>query len=72
MQQGIVKWYYEVRGYGFIEDEQRNEIFVHKSGLELEKDQKLQEGQSVLFEVVTGVKGPQAVHVKLIEATAKE
>lgn len=67
MQHGIVKWYYEMRGYGFLEDEQKNEIFFHKSGLELENDQTVQEGQSVVFEVVTGAKGAQAIHIKLAE-----
>lgn len=66
MKYGVVKWYYENQGYGFIEDEQNNEFFVHKSGLELMKNEKLQEGDKVMFDVATGVKGPQAIHVRLM------
>ena len=67
MQQGIVKEYDEKRGFGFLVDEMNHEVFVHKSQLELEKEQRLEEGMSVVYEIATGAKGPQAVHVKIVE-----
>lgn len=66
MSYGIVKLYDINRGFGFIE-EGRREIFVHKSGLELDDMEVLEEGMVVSYETVAGAKGAQAIHVKIVE-----
>ena len=54
------------KGYGFISDENGNDVFVHYSGLDMEGYKTLEEGQAVEFDVVDGNKGSQAVHVKRV------
>ena len=63
MEYGKVKWYSEIKGFGFIETEKGEEIFVHRSGL-LSKYGGLQENQAVEFDTNQGDKGPYAVNVK--------
>ena len=63
MNKGTVKWFNNQKGYGFISDEQGNDVFVHYSGLNMEGFKYLEEGASVEFEVVNVEKGPQAVNV---------
>jgi CspA family cold shock protein len=63
MSQGTVKWFNNQKGYGFIEDEQGNDVFVHYTGLNMEGFKTVEEGQAVEFEVVDGAKGPQAINV---------
>ena len=63
MSKGTVKWFNNQKGYGFICDEQGNDVFVHYSGLKMEGFKSLEEGQEVEFEVVNGAKGPQATNV---------
>ena len=60
---GTVKWFNNQKGYGFISDEQGNDVFVHYSGLNMDGFKSLEEGATVEFEVVEGAKGPQAVNV---------
>ena len=60
---GTVKWFNNQKGYGFISDEQGNDVFVHYSGLNMEGFKSLDEGAEVEFEVVNGAKGPQATNV---------
>ena len=60
---GTVKWFNNQKGYGFISDEQGNDVFVHYSGLNMAGFKSLDEGASVEFDVVDGAKGPQAVNV---------
>ena len=60
---GTVKWFNNQKGYGFISDEQGNDVFVHYSGLNMDGFKSLDEGPSVEFDVVDGAKGPQAVNV---------
>lgn len=62
---GTVKWYNEVKGYGFIQTEEGKDIFVHRSGLENASD-RLEPEQAVEFEVSDGEKGPIAENVKKI------
>ena len=62
-RQGTVKWFNNQKGYGFISDEQGNDVFVHYSGLNMDGFKSLDEGASVEFDVVDGAKGPQAVNV---------
>lgn len=63
---GTVKWFNNQKGYGFISDENGNDVFVHYSGLDMEGYKTLEEGQAVEFDVVDGNKGSQAVHVKRV------
>ncbi|MDD6805597.1 MAG: cold-shock protein [Lachnospiraceae bacterium] len=63
MNKGTVKWFNNQKGYGFISDEQGNDVFVHYSGIAAEGFKSLEEGQAVEFEVTEGEKGPQAVNV---------
>ena len=63
MNKGTVKWFNNQKGYGFISDEQGNDVFVHYSGLNMDGIKSLEEGAAVEFEVVEGAKGPQAVNV---------
>ena len=63
MNKGTVKWFNNQKGYGFISDEQGNDVFVHYSGLNMDGFKSLEEGAEVEFEVVNGEKGPQATNV---------
>ncbi|HCT0308499.1 TPA: cold-shock protein, partial [Staphylococcus pseudintermedius] len=61
--QGTVKWFNAEKGFGFIEVEGENDVFVHFSAINQEGYKSLDEGQSVEFEVVEGDRGPQAANV---------
>jgi len=63
IMKGTVKWFNNQKGYGFISDEQGNDVFVHYSGLNMEGFKSLDEGAQVEFDVVNGAKGPQATNV---------
>ncbi|WP_438433879.1 cold-shock protein [Gorillibacterium sp. sgz500922] len=63
MQQGTVKWFNAEKGYGFIEVEGGNDVFVHFSAIQGEGFKSLDEGQHVEFNVVQGNRGPQAENV---------
>ena len=66
MAQGTVKWFSNEKGYGFIEREGGDDVFVHFSAIESEGYRSLTEGQRVEFEVVQGQKGLQAANVQVI------
>ena len=63
MNKGTVKWFNNQKGFGFISDEQGNDVFVHYSGIQSNGFKSLEEGQEVEFEVIEGQKAPQAVNV---------
>ena len=63
MPTGTVKWFNRIKGFGFIEQEEGDDLFVHKSQVTGE----LNEGDSVEFEVGEGPKGPNAINVRKIE-----
>lgn len=63
MQQGIVKWFNAEKGYGFIQVEGGDDVFVHYSAIQTEGFKSLDEGQKVEFEIVQGSRGPQAASV---------
>lgn len=63
MNKGTVKWFNNQKGFGFISDEQGNDVLVHYSGIQSNGFKSLEEGQEVEFEVIEGQKGPQAVNV---------
>ena len=64
MAQGTVKWFSNEKGYGFISQEDGEDIFVHFSAIEGDGYKSLSEGQAVEFEVTDGPKGKQAANVK--------
>jgi CspA family cold shock protein len=63
MANGIVKWFNESKGFGFIEQEDGADIFVHYSAIQSDGYKTLAEGAAVNFEVVEGPKGPAAANV---------
>ncbi|AQS57796.1 cold-shock protein [Desulforamulus ferrireducens] len=63
MQKGTVKWFNAEKGYGFIETEEGNDVFVHFSAITGDGFKSLDEGQRVQFNVVQGSRGPQAENV---------
>ena len=64
LAQGTVKWFSNEKGYGFIEREGGDDVFVHFSAIEMDGYKSLTEGQRVEFEVVQGPKGAQAANVR--------
>ena len=60
---GKVKWFNQEKGYGFIEREDGNDVFVHFSAIQEEGFKALNEGQEVEFDIVEGDRGPQAANV---------
>jgi CspA family cold shock protein len=63
LMQGKVKWFNKEKGYGFIEREDGDDVFVHFSAIQQEGFKTLQEGELVEFEIVEGPKGLQAANV---------
>ena len=64
MLRGTVKWFNESKGFGFIEQEDGKDVFVHYSAIEGSGFKTLNEGDKVEFEVVDGPKGPAAENVQ--------
>lgn len=63
MANGIVKWFSDSKGFGFIEDNDGGDVFVHFSAIQAEGFKTLSEGDRVEFNVEQGQKGPAAVNV---------
>jgi len=63
---GTVKWFNESKGFGFIEREEGNDVFVHFRAIVGEGFKTLREGQQVSFDVTQGQKGPQAENVEVV------
>ena len=63
MAEGIVKWFNDAKGYGFIQQESGPDVFVHFSVIQAEGFKSLAEGDKVSFDVVQGEKGPQSTNV---------
>jgi len=63
MANGIVKWFNDSKGFGFIEQEDGPDVFVHFSGIVSDGFKSLNEGDRVSFEIEDGAKGPAAVNV---------
>ncbi|WP_201745416.1 cold shock domain-containing protein [Alteribacter lacisalsi] len=63
MMTGKVKWFNSEKGFGFIEREDGDDVFVHFSAINAEGFKTLEEGQEVEFEIVEGDRGPQAANV---------
>ena len=62
-ESGVVKWFNDAKGYGFIEREGKEDVFVHYTAVEGSGFRTLAEGQAVEFDVVEGPKGKQAANV---------
>lgn len=62
--QGTVKWFNSEKGYGFIQVEGGNDVFVHYTAILGEGFRTLEEGQRVQFDIVEGQRGPQAANVE--------
>ncbi|TGB05334.1 cold-shock protein [Halobacillus salinus] len=63
MVEGTVKWFNAEKGFGFIEVEGQDDVFVHFSAIQEEGFKTLEEGQVVSFEIEEGQRGPQAANV---------
>ena len=63
MNKGTVKWFNAEKGFGFIEREEGDDIFVHFTAIQGEGFKTLEEGQEVEFDIVEGNRGPQAANV---------
>lgn len=63
MEKGTVKWFNAEKGFGFIEAEGGDDVFVHFSAITGDGFKSLEEGQAVEFEIVEGNRGPQAANV---------
>lgn len=63
LNQGTVKWFNSEKGFGFIEVEGGDDVFVHFSAIQGDGYKTLEEGQRVTFDIVQGPKGPQAANV---------
>ncbi len=69
MRTGIVKWFNNAKGYGFIlPDEGSSDVFAHYSAIRMEGYKTLKAGQSVRFEVEAGPKGMHAIAIEALEA----
>jgi CspA family cold shock protein len=66
MATGKVKWFNDAKGYGFIEQEGGEDVFVHFSSIKMDGFKSLAEGQMVQFDVVQGPKGLQAANVQKV------
>ncbi|MGI6549876.1 MAG: cold-shock protein [Syntrophomonadales bacterium] len=63
---GVVKWFDDAKGYGFIESEEGRDVFVHHTAIQNTGFRSLSEGQRVQFDVTTGPKGDQASNVVIL------
>ena len=66
MAEGNVKWFNDSKGYGFIEQEEGPDVFVHYTGINGSGFKSLQEGDRVTFDIEDGPKGPSAVNVTVV------
>ncbi len=66
MAQGIVKWFNDRKGYGFISQEDGNDVFVHFSSIEATGYKTLSEGDNVEFEIEESDRGPEAKNVNKV------
>ena len=64
--QGKVKWFNNSKGFGFLEQENGKDVFVHFSAIQGEGYRSLAEGDKVEFDIVDSPKGPQAANVKKV------
>jgi len=63
MAQGTVKWFNDKKGFGFIEQQEGKDVFVHYSAISMDGFKTLAEGDQVMFDIVEGDRGPSAKNV---------
>ena len=66
MAEGTVKWFNDQKGYGFIEQDDGQDLFVHHTGINASGFKSLNEGQRVRFDLETNEKGPKAKNVEVL------
>ena len=66
MAKGTVKWFNEKKGFGFIEQDEGPDVFVHHTGINATGFRSLSEGDQVSFDLEQGPKGPKAVNVTVV------
>jgi len=66
MATGVVKWFNDKKGYGFIEQEDGSDVFVHHSAINASGFKTLKEGDRVTFDIEKGKKGPAAANVTVV------
>ena len=66
MKTGVVKWFNNEKGFGFISVEGEGDVFVHFSAIQGEGFKTLEEGQKVSFDIVDGARGPQAANITVL------
>lgn len=71
MAEGIVKWFDETKGYGFIAQDDGDDVYVHRDAIESEGFGSLKAGDRVEFDVTHGRKGPQAKNVSKLKSRPK-
>ena len=71
MPTGTVKWFNTEKGFGFISDDNGDDVFVHASSIEPGGPPELNEGDKVQFEVVEELRGAKALHVKVLSSVPR-
>lgn len=72
VERGKVKWFSNEKGYGFIERETGEDVFVHYSAIQEDGFKSLEEGEPVEFEIVEGARGPQAANVLRLQESGTQ
>ena len=70
MPNGVVKWFSNKKGFGFIEQQEGKDVFVHYSAINMDGFKTLSEGDQVIFDIIEGDRGPSAKNV--VKASASD